>query len=236
MSLPPLIVKPPSRGVRMLSTIFGGVREVADQIEPYTDWWNIQNDQAITNQGPLIAVIGDSMSLGIGASAPDKGYLGLIRDQLVANDGQPWQMVNLGQWGDKLSDGIERQLPALAGIRQPDHLIVCIGSNDMVWGASLGKVRRGMRTIAEAVPGPAQICTLIGSSPRSIIANRSLITIANETGHEIVNPWFKWRGKQASDRFHPDDEGYVMMASAFCAALGVEYSPIAEPQPVLSSG
>jgi acyl-CoA thioesterase-1 len=152
------------------------------------------------------------MSLGIGASSPDKGYLGLVRDQLAAYDNQPWQMVNLGQWGDKLSHGIDRQLPALTGIRQPDHVLICIGSNDMVWGASLGKLRRGIRAIAEAVPAPAQVCTLIGSSPRSIIANKSLIKIASETGHEIVNPWFKWRGKQASDRFHPNDEGYLLMS------------------------
>ncbi len=229
----------------MLSKVFGGVRTTADQIEPYTQWWNAQNERALIDAGetggPTVAVIGDSMAVGIGASSPEKGYLGLVRDQLVANDGRPWQMINLGQWGDKLTDGIERQIPALDTIPKPDLLIVCLGSNDMVWGASPRKLRKGLDAIMEAIPAPAQVSTLIGASPRAIIANRALVRLADQYGHEVVDPWFKWKGKQASDRFHPNDEGYVLMAKAFCATAGVEYRELdqqqmAQPQAALTTG
>lgn len=225
MSLPPLVVKPPAPGVRALAKLFGGVRQVADQIEPYTRWWNDQNEAALHADGPVMAVVGDSMSLGIGASAPDKGYVGLVRDQLVASDGRPWQMINLGQWGDRIKDGVDRQLPALATIPRPDLVLVCIGSNDMVWGASVAKLRGGMRAIVEAVPEPAHIATLVGTSPRNVIANRALIESALAAGHPTVNPWFKWRGNQAVDRFHPNNDGYRHMAGAFCRSIGV-----AEPE------
>jgi lysophospholipase L1-like esterase len=227
MTLPPLVVRPPAPGIRALAKMFGGVRHVADQIEPYTHWWNDQNAAAMNAEGPVLAVIGDSMSLGIGASAPDKGYVGVVRDQLVASDGQPWQMVNLGQWGDRIKDGIERQLPALEAILAPDLVLVCIGSNDMVWGASVANLRGGMRAIVEAVPAPAHIATLIGTSPRNVIANRALIESALAAGHPTVNPWFKWRGNQAVDRFHPNDEGYRIMAAAFCRSIGVAEPTVA---------
>lgn len=243
MSLPPLIVKPPSSGVQMLSKVFGGVRKTADQIEPYTDWWNAQNSRALTNSSenrcPVVAVIGDSMAIGIGATAPDRGYLGLVRDQLVADDGRPWQMINLGQWGDRIQDGIDRQIPALATIAKPDILIVCIGSNDMVWGASPRKLRKGLLDIMEAVPAPAHFCTLIGTSPRAIIANKALLRLAAEGGHDVVNPWFRWKGNQASDRFHPNDDGYVLMAKALCKTLGIDYEQQLtsdQPQNVLTTG
>ena len=199
--------------------MFGGVRQVSDQIGPYTDWWNEQNEAALKTEAPLVVAIGDSMALGIGASSPDKGFVGLVRDQLGRHDGQEWQMVNLGQWGDKIEDAIDRQVPALATIRKPDVLLVCIGSNDMVWGATLSKLKGGMRTILEEVPAPAHVSMLIGTSPRSIIANKALIGTALELGHHTVNPWFKWRGNQANDRFHPNDEGYAAMAGAFYKSL-----------------
>lgn len=243
MSLPPLTVKLPSSGVQMLSKVFGGVRKTADQIEPYTDWWNAQNSQAIANAsangGPVVAVIGDSMAIGIGATAPDKGYLGLVRDQLVASDGRPWQMINLGQWGDKLQDGIDRQIPALATIAKPDILIVCLGSNDMVWGVSPRKLRKGLKHMVEALPAPARFCTLIGASPRATIANKALLRLATDGGHEVVDPWFRWKGNQASDRFHPNDDGYVLMAKAFCKSLGLDYVPQPtpdQPQNALTTG
>lgn len=228
MTIPPLVVNPPSTGVRALAKMFGGVREVSDQIGPYTDWWNTQNEIALRADGPLLAVVGDSMALGIGASSPDKGFVGLVRDQLVADDGRAWQMVNLGQWGDKIKHGIDRQLPALLSIRKPEKIIVCIGSNDMVWGASLGNLRNGMRTIMETLDEPALISTLIGTSPRSMIANRSLVEVALAAGHPTVNPWFKWRGNQAADRFHPNDTGYLMMSQAFCRGLEIQEPRISE--------
>lgn len=226
MTLPPLVAKDPAAGIKALARVFGGVRQISDQIVDYTRWWDAQNREAFESDGPRVVAIGDSMSLGIGASSPDSGYLGLVRNQLSAADGRPWQMINLGSWGDKIQDGVDRQLPALAMIPTPEVVLVCIGSNDMVWGINLSKITRGMKTIIREVPGPAHISLLIGTSPRNIVANRSLIKAAERAGHPTVNPWFKWRGNQATDRFHPNDAGYRIMAGAFCRSLG-----IAEPVP-----
>ena len=115
-AIPPLHPKPPGPALRALGLVVPGIRRVSAQIEPYTRYWSDQNQEAIRGEGPLLAVIGDSTALGIGASAPDRGYVGLLREALSHRDRRPWRVVNLAQSGARTADGLERQLPILADL------------------------------------------------------------------------------------------------------------------------
>ena len=114
--VPTLEPKLPGVGLRSLGVVLPGIRSTTSQIKPFTKWWSDQNQTALAASGPLLVVIGDSTAIGIGASAPDRGYVGLLRDALSERDGLPWRVVNLAQSGAKTTDGLERQLP-------PGHIL-----------------------------------------------------------------------------------------------------------------
>src|SRR5689334_6506346 len=61
-----------------LSTAFPGVRAVQEQVLPYAVWWESHNRVAAGGDGPLWVALGDSMTQGIGASAPDRGWVGQL--------------------------------------------------------------------------------------------------------------------------------------------------------------
>src|SRR6476469_1871327 len=128
-----------------LSAAFPGVRAVQEQVLPYAVWWESHNRVAAAGAGPLWVALGDSMTQGIGASAPDRGWVGQLSERLVAR-GWDHRLVNLGVNGARVEDVLDRQLPtleALAADGGPAALVtVVIGSNDIV-------VRRHRRGLAE---------------------------------------------------------------------------------------
>lgn len=83
--------------------------------------------------GALLYVArGDSAAQGIGASRPERGYVGLVAQRLRDTTGRPVQVVNLSRSGARIADVLERQLPELAALgRTPDLLTVAIGGNDV---------------------------------------------------------------------------------------------------------
>lgn len=62
-----------------LRRVVPGVGAVAEQTAPYAAWWRERNLEALATEGPLWAVLGDSMSQGIGASAVGRS----LRRELV---------------------------------------------------------------------------------------------------------------------------------------------------------
>lgn len=220
--VPTLVVKKPGIGVRALGLVSPGVRRVSAQIEPYTAWWDRQNQQAVEATGPLWVVIGDSTSIGIGASAAHRGYVGLIADQLRLHD-PSWRVINLAMSGARIADGLERQLPILADLPRPTVVSVCLGSNDVFWERS-DDLDEQLRALVAGVPSGTRVAAVAGMSERARRANRVLRRAALDRGHEPLNPWNESGPghRLADDRFHPNDLGYRYMAQAFARSLGVD--------------
>lgn len=236
-SVPPLHPKLPGPALRAVSLVVPGIRRVSAQIEPYTRYWSDQNQRAVVGDGPLLAVIGDSTALGIGASAPDRGYIGLLRDALGHRDRRPWRVVNLAQSGARAADGLERQLPILADLAGSARIglaltVCCIGTNDVVWSADTAALRERLRTLIGGLPGESVVGLVAGSSPRARLANRVVRSAAGEAGHTVVDPWREPgpppQDRLAEDRFHPSDLGYSLMARPFARELDA-------PEPAPSS-
>lgn len=118
---------------------------------------------------------------------------------------------------------LDEQLPAAGRLGiDPGLVTVAVGAND---------VRRGRRAVLApalerllaALPGEAVVGTIPGRPNvvhpfNELIRQRSSergLRVA-ETADAITAPW---RGKLASDFFHPNDVGYAAWACAFAVAL-----------------
>ena len=251
--IPRLVPNPPARTLRLLGRFMGGIREVTDQIEPYTAWWDEQNQRAADAAGPLLVAVGDSTAIGIGASSPANGYVGLLLEALTRHDRtigaatrddrtlgaptprrvaasrQPWRAVNLGLSGARLQDALDRQLPVLAdlvarGLR-PEVVVCCIGTNDLVWGRDVERLRSKIDDLAGGLPPDTIVGTLAGGSARARLANRALRRAADRHELHLVDPWSEPNPgtgpRLAADRFHPNDLGYRLMATPFARRVGV---------------
>ncbi len=232
--VPPLPVNPAGRGIRLLGRFARGVRSVSAQIEPYTNWWSEQNQTVLTEDGPLWVVIGDSTALGIGASEPGRGYVGVVAEE------RGYGVINLAMSGARVRDGLERQLPILdellsTGV-EPSLVTMCLGSNDVFWRSGRqadGALRAELAELIEGLPAsqgtPNSACrvavtTVAGVSDRAKLANRAIRRTAGEVGVPVIDLWDEGdeppSERIAADRFHPNDLGYRRMADAVIATLG----------------
>ncbi len=242
--VPPLRPKQPGLGVRAAALVVPGIRRVSAQIEPYTRYWSDRNQLAISgtdggsDAGPLLVAIGDSTAIGIGATEPGRSYVGLLAEALAHRDGRPWRVINLAQSGAKVADGLDRQLPALAALAdhgiEPDAVVCCLGSNDVVWSADTVRVRRRLQRLIIDLPAASTVGLAAGVSPRARLVNRAVRQAAAEAGHTLVDPWREPGPgpleRVAEDRFHPNDLGYVLMARPFARSFGAP-----EPDPDLAT-
>ena len=211
---------------RFLSLI-PGVRSVRAQTGPYAEAWHRENVTALARSGPLWLVLGDSTAQGIGASAFDRGWVGQLR-QLMAAGGQEWRVINLSQSGGRVRDVLSDQLPLAGRLGlEPALITVAVGANDLRPSRRDG-LERGLEGLTAALPPRAVIGTIPGR-PKTVApfnelvrqwAARHKLRVA-ETGGAITPPW---RGKLASDWFHPNDVGYAMWARAFADALEADGS------------
>ncbi len=97
------------------------------EVMTYSKYWSIPRGQ---NGGLVYLALGDSAAQGIGASQPDRGYVGLIADQIRMQTSRPVQVINVSKSGAKLADVIRDQLPLIAKYKA-DIITVDIGGNDI---------------------------------------------------------------------------------------------------------
>ena len=213
--------RPPGRVVRAMGLLLPGVRRVWSQVEPYADAWHAANRAALQEPGRRWIVLGDSMSQGIGATSPERGWVGQLHRRL-ADDGHDLVLVNLSATGARVPDLLDQQLPALASIeaREDDVVTVLVGSNDMFAGAeSREALPEAFRALLERLPRGAVVATLPPN--RSVATSTNVhIAAAGDAGRVRVVDLAtagpsSWRGKLAADFFHPNDVGYAAIADAF---------------------
>src|SRR4051812_35356027 len=84
--------------------------QLKTSVSSYATYWK----QRASTAGELTyVVLGDSAAQGVGASDPDKGYVGLIAKRLAAKTGKSVRVVNLSVYGAGVDDVIRKQLPLL---------------------------------------------------------------------------------------------------------------------------
>src|SRR5579872_804859 len=79
--------------------------------------------------------LGDSYTIGTGASDPSRSWPSIIAARLESEGGRPVELVNPAVNGFTTDDLIEHELPYLARFK-PQLVTVLIGVNDLVRGRS----------------------------------------------------------------------------------------------------
>ena len=204
------------------ASILPGVAATADQIATSARYWRTEAIDALATDRPLLVALGDSLAQGVGASRPERGYVGLLQRELAA-DAPAMPVVNLSRSGARILDVLQTQLPALAAIDHPVGLVVCtVGSNDLVRSAHYRRTRALMDRLLDELPPASIVATL--PSRGSLTAtrlNRHLRRQAQLRGRPVADVGAmltSWSGRRASDRFHPNDRGYEIWLHAFLAA------------------
>ena len=218
-------VRPRGPVLSVLSAAFPGIRAVQEQVEPYAAWWREHNREAARAAGPLWVALGDSMTLGIGAGAPDRGWVGQLSGRL---EERGWQhrLVNLGVNGARVEDLLDRQLPALAELTadRPAALVTVVaGSNDVVLRRHRRQLVGRFTELLDRLPDGAVVSNLPNPHREARAVDRLLRQRA-EAGRVVLVDMRRdgprsWWGRLASDRFHPNEAGYAEMATVVERAL-----------------
>lgn len=209
--------RPPGRIITAVSRFVSGIRRVQQQIEPYAAHWEERNRTELSRTGPLCVVLGDSMAQGIGASHPERGWAGQLIGRLPG-----WRLVNLSQYGARVDDVLDAQLPVAEGLH-PELLLCLVGSNDLMQPRHQDGVGHRYAALVDRLP-PG---TVIGNQPGTFAAALQVNGLIDDAVRhrglvlaELRDPRTRhWRGKLASDRFHPNDRGYAAIAEVFSEAL-----------------
>jgi acyl-CoA thioesterase-1 len=208
-----------------------GVAAMRGDCAAFASYWQAHNYRVLTETGPLWVVLGDSTAQGLGAPSPEGGYVGQVLAELRQRTGQRWRVLNLSTSGALIRDVRREQLPRLPAT--PDLVTCGIGVNDILYSAP-PKLFDDLRALVSALPAetvlldlplPAGMWGIIGrvSVPYVARINRALheaaqargLTVAEVSAH-FVPPW---RGKFASDSFHPSQTGYRDWTRALLDAL-----------------
>ena len=213
----------PGRLMATGARIFPGVRLVQGQIRPFAAAWHAANVRALNGTATRWTVLGDSMSVGIGASDPFHGWVGQARDALSAA-GTDVDVVNLAAYGARVDDVIEQQIPAwhhLSPAAAGEVVSVLVGANDLMtrrwrealpaaFGALLRLLPPG--ALVALMPQPRGAARAVN---RQVRAASGRLRVVDLQGGGPAS----WRGRLAADHFHPNDAGYQGIAAAFVPAL-----------------
>ena len=209
-----------------------GVRRVHSQVARYAKAWDEANAVALAGTGPMWVVVGDSTAQGIGASSYTGGYVGQLRamlDDHRAPGDLPWRVVNLSRSGARTADVLAVQLPRLESICQehrPELVTCAVGANDLI-PTPLDVLLRQLRDVIARLPAGAVIATMPQGlrNRRALVVNEMLRNEAPAAGLLVADVWAHtgppWRGKFASDGFHPGSRGYADWAAAFAEPLAL---------------
>ncbi|CAN7315522.1 arylesterase [Rhizobacter sp. LjRoot28] len=114
---------------------------------------------AFAQGGPVILVVGDSLSAEYGLSR-GKGWVALL-EQRLAQDKIAATVVNASISGDTTSGGRSR-LPALLKRHQPDVVILELGGNDALRGLPLSMTRDNLAHMARTARGLGARVVMVG--------------------------------------------------------------------------
>lgn len=183
------------------------------------------------------AVLGDSVSEGLGDPSPAggwRGWAGILAGSLDAD------LLNLARSGARTGDVAGRQLAAALEHR-PHLASVLVGGNDTLRGgfaidrvaaeldAVMGALRAaGADVLTACLPDPGTVLGLPWPLARPLGRR---MTALNDTVHALSahhgalhlhaahRPWATSPGALSADRLHPSETGHRMLAADFHALL-----------------
>lgn len=185
-----------------------------------------------------MVVLGDSTSVGVGASSLETTYAYQVANGLASAHNV--RVINLAQSGARLCDVLTKQLPRVQPL-QPDILLISIGANDATHFTPSDQFLEELNQIKAGLPA---VTTLWATTPNMLAVpalapvlghlvqqvadrqNQALTTVFGSSEVRIVPLVTRGRldarvkpSLYAPDRFHPSDPGYQIWSALFSAAL-----------------
>ncbi len=183
-------------------------------------WYDSSDDYLIINyppQGSTIVAFGDSLTVGVGASSPSKGYVSILEERL----GTP--IIHKGIIGNTTEDALQR-LDADVLTEKPNIVLVLLGSNDYLKGVEQQVTFDNLRSITERLQAEGALVVLIGA--RGGLLNDKFSSdfekLAKEKGTLLVPEIMEGiigETSLMSDVIHPNDAGYLKMADKIAPVL-----------------
>lgn len=196
-------------------------------VEGYRAYWAQPRGEP---GGLLYVALGDSAAQAIGASSPERGYVGLIAHRLRHATGRPVQVVNLSASGARIGDVLTTQLPRLREL-SADVVTVAVGGNDLR-GFDAATFAEQVRRLTAALPEGSFVADvpyfMHGRYERDALAAADLVTAgARAQGLVPVGLHEAQRAEGlsamatqfAADWFHPNDRGHRVWADAFWSEM-----------------
>lgn len=194
------------------------------RVRPTARYWQRRADEP----GDLLYVaMGDSTAQGIGASRPQRGYVGLLADDLAQRSGGIVRVVNLSVTGARIERVLREQVPAFERLlrdESPDLVTLGVGSNDAA-RTSPEAFRGALRRVLAVLPPGARVADVpdFQGGPRLAAAAELSRVVRDEVARRpdlvAVDLYdatraMTWRD-YAGDFFHPGDRGYRRYLDAF---------------------
>ena len=133
-------------------------------------------------------------------------------------------VLNLAVSGARIQDVIDEQLPKLSQLAHPPVFVTCtVGNNDLLRSIRVKRTTTQLNELFDALPEGAIVATL--PSAGSMIATYVNRVIRGEAPlrrlrvADVAAHMSGWRGRIATDGFHPNDKGYEAWTAAFTEAL-----------------
>ena len=214
---------------RLMRTLRPGVAATLGLGSEYRQYWEESNERARQAGGPLWVAVGDSTAQGIGASAPDRGYVGQLLVRLRDEERRPWRVVNLSATGARVADVVREQVSRINEVGEPELITCAAGANDVI-RLGFRRVAEALRELIRALPPNAVLATIPqGLLPgRTRELNQIIRADAPAAGLRIADAWAHtgppWQGKYAADDFHPNDTGYGEWCASFAEAISLDGS------------
>ena len=212
--------RPSGSIVRALGTVVPGVRSIIDDIAPFASWWEQRNREAVASGRPLWIVLGDSLSQGIGATEPDRGWVGRLADDPPPSL-RGLDVVNLSFNGARAIDVLERQLDVCEELRRHHdvaRVTLLVGNNDLMKPRWCRELPATLRLLLDAVPRGTVVGRQPGMQRTARLFNRVVENAAARRGLHVADfriPHLRdFAGRLGRDFFHPNDRGYAEMAAA----------------------
>ncbi len=218
---PNLTGRAPGRVIGIAGRVLPGVAAVQRQTGPFAAAWRAANLRTLAGTARRWVVLGDSMSLGLGAGGPFDGWVGQLHRRLDGAGG-PLDVLNLAASGARVADLIETQIPvwrALPGAPAGEIVTVLVGSNDLLNAGHRAALPEAFATLLAMLPPDAVVASLPQPRRAARAANARIEAARAERGIRVVDLRASgprsWRGRLAADHFHPNDAGYAALADAF---------------------
>lgn len=168
-----------------------------------------------------ILAFGDSLTFGYGV-ARDKSYPSLLVDLLHVT------VINEGFSGELSAQGLAR-LPSILERHKPDILVLCHGANDMLRKQDLTQTKANLNQMVKMAKEKGIYVLLVGVPSFDILTFNVpsfYYEVAKENNIEIEDKSLKkiMDGENLkSDKVHPNEQGYELMAKNIARILSENY-------------